>query len=864
MPDDDSVILGHGMLNGLLDAERLLGWRPWVVTGLPSFFKSHKLCSVGDGTGFTELLTPINKADFKQWCISFIQKGDGEELAEVLVIAAYRYDHDLLPFIKQRFEFGPPMVSLAVSACLFYFIMLHEDIDRDRLTASFDTEAYHKDNTYIEKNACRKLFYKYWEMFPKSISDEYLYRALSKETDERYLRDHVALIGRLIRNGYDLVEKMVEIAGWPEIGRLLPLEIARMVMTLQDRALVKTFLSEKHNAKYHFVTALLKTGGYEFMRDIIEAYISNEPNKEELVYLLPFLAAIVPEDGEWVEPYESSSSRYARRGAAYALAFYPNRKDELNKLIKDKDDDVIAAAEFSEAVHDYGMAGAGNANWALAIGRCLFPRRPCPIDLIDAICCAKGLSETIALRHWRLLNSHAKIHDLSLFYSKNPGQLVETILSYADSNMGYLENGIENDHDILGRSILLLCIHDPASARVLLDQLMQDCGQQEAAKWLNFLLDAVGGSITPLAKLKSRILNNLDKPEELSMSEEELRLFPLLMEDDFCLESLVHGNAEMICAMYPHAIGKWIRSDVAPEFRAMLASAITESKSDPYLDGIVKLVHADGGGEPIALPERYFQLSLGPMNTQKRFMIKGVTNSDEVQDRKIEKLLSLSRGPSLDVKCADEFLRGMLLNIPETGDLISFLLSYIKGDESSPKACAAIQLLAERDDVAILPTLIDEWQDEKRGDVLCALQEAVLKLIPSSEPPLSLLSIGSAAYIGQRYNIDYDDILEYFPNKEESLALLVYGLMQRADFAYLQPGDYVTIHRWVNTGQANRYSFLTLEEFEKVVLRLSVVFENTEAGIVLCRIGMRQSDDILRLLFQENVGTEFWAYLGCE
>lgn len=864
MPDEDSVILGHGMLNGLLDAERILGWRPWVVTGLPSFFKSKNLSSAGDGTGFTELLTPTNRADFKQWCIGFIRNSDGEELAEVLVIAAYRYDQDLLPFIKQRFEYGPPMVSLAVSACLFYFIMLQVDIDPDRLTASFDAEAYRKDTTYIEKNSCRKLFYKYWEMFPKSISDEYLYRAISKETDERYLRDHVTLIGRLVRNGYNLVEKIVETACWPEIGRLLPLEIARMVTSSRDRAFAKTFLREKHNAKYYFVTALLKTGGYEFMRDIIEAYISDELSREELVYLLPFLAAIMPGDGVWLEPYETSSSRYARRGAAYALAFYPNRQDELKRLIKDTDDDVISAAEFSAAVHDYGMAGAGNANWALAISKCLFPRRPCPIDLIDAICSAKGLSETIALRHWRLLNSHAKIHDLSLFYAENTGLLVETILSYADSNMGYLENGIENDHDILGRSILLLCIHDPTAARVLIDQLMQDCGQQEAAKWLNLLLDAVGGSITPLAKMKCRILANLDKPEELCMSEEELRLFPLLMEDDYFLESLVPGNAVKICAMYPNAIGKWIRSDVAPEVRAMFASAIIESRSDPYLDGIVKLVHADGGGEPIALPERYFQLSLGPMNTQKRFLIERVANSDEVQDRKTEALLSLSRGPSLDVKCADEFLRGMLSCIPEIGDQINLLFNYVKGDESSPKACAAIQLLAERADKDLLPTLIDEWQHEKRGDVLCALQEAILKLSSSPEPPLSLITMGSADYMGKRYNIDYDEMLEYFPTKEENLALLVYGMMQRADFDYLKAGDYVTIHRWAKTGPANRHSFLTLEDFEKIALRLSVVFENTQAGIVLCRVGMRQSDDILRLLLQKSVGTAFWAYLGCE
>ena len=124
---------------------------------------------------------------------------------------------------------------------------------------------------------------------------------------------------------------------------------------------------------------------------------------DELPYLLPFLAAIRPGDGTWLEPFTISSLKFARMGAAFALAFYPDLKNDLERLLQDKNGDVAEAARFTLAAHEHGKSGADDACWSLAITRVLFPRKTSYRDMIEAICSRKGLTETVALRHWRQL-----------------------------------------------------------------------------------------------------------------------------------------------------------------------------------------------------------------------------------------------------------------------------------------------------------------------------------------------------------------------------------------------------------------------------------------------------------------------------
>ena len=84
-----------------------------------------------------------------------------------------------------------------------------------------------------------------------------------------------------------------------------------------------------------------------------------------------------------------------------------------------------------------------------------------------------------------------QLRNLSEILLRILGLLVETILAEDNDYKGHLATIVEDDNDVLGRAILLLTISNPKSARIILDQLVQDCGHQETAKWLCFLLDAV-------------------------------------------------------------------------------------------------------------------------------------------------------------------------------------------------------------------------------------------------------------------------------------------------------------------------------------------------------------------------------------
>ena len=54
------MVLGPSLLKGLFEAERILGWRPWIMIGLPSFFASCHKTPLGDGKDFNALMTPID------------------------------------------------------------------------------------------------------------------------------------------------------------------------------------------------------------------------------------------------------------------------------------------------------------------------------------------------------------------------------------------------------------------------------------------------------------------------------------------------------------------------------------------------------------------------------------------------------------------------------------------------------------------------------------------------------------------------------------------------------------------------------------------------------------------------------------
>lgn len=555
---DEKIVLGASLLKGLFEAEQDLGWRPWSMVGLPSFFSQYpKNQNTAD---FNALLTSINTDDFRKWQIDFLRAGNGEELAEVLLIAAYSFQKDIHPSILQRLEHGPVIDPVGLMAAMTYFILLDIEVDPALLAVQFGGMPGFKSLP----TSCRSTFYTYWNKFPGNIPDVDLFSLLSQEKDQRTIRDHVSIFGRLVRSGYDLGKIVVYMRDCPESTSRSSSELAHLICDAKSLSLTQAILRDGQSCKYAFFSALLREGGYEFLEGVLESYLFNGASNDELCYLLPLLAAIKPGDGKWLEPFMSYSSHHARMGAAYGMAYYPFGTKAIEHLTYDTNEDVAAAAEFALAVHAHGRAGDSSACWALAIEKNLRPRHGASFYLAEAICFNLGLSEPIMLQHWRLLRSSASIEELRRFYSQHSGLLVETILRYGDEKTGQLDNIVEDDYDILGRSILLLIICDPSAARVLLDQLMQDCAYKATAQWVWFLLEVSGGPITPLAKLKCRIVSNLKNPEGLVLSDDDLNHVPVIMADDFCLESVVAVNAKKICDAFPFLIGKWIRGNVAP------------------------------------------------------------------------------------------------------------------------------------------------------------------------------------------------------------------------------------------------------------------------------------------------------------
>lgn len=223
-------------------------------------------------------------------------------------------------------------------------------------------------------------------------------------------------------------------------------------------------------------------------------------------------------------------------------------------------------------------------------------------------------------------------------------------------------------------------------------------------------------------------------------------------------------------------------------------------------------------------------------------------------------LISLIQGPPVNEECAKQVLCEILALMPERQDQSSFLLRILR-EESSPQACAAITLLFEKGNAEALPSLIACWQQERRGDVLRILENAILKLNPADNLALSLLSYGSAAYIGSRYGIKNDDMLEYFQNNEVNLNLLMQGLRGRAGAINIPQGTQIVVHRYGEYEPPTTLQLISSEEFEKVVLRLTVTIKNETLGIFTCLVGERESDEVLKLVFGEGTGAAFWAYI---
>ena len=453
-------------------------------------------------------------------------------------------------------------------------------------------------------------------------------------------------------------------------------------------------------------------------------------------------------------------------GAAYALIWYPDSRFLLDDLAHDDDDDVSMAARFSLTAIAHGFSGPDDATWCLAVADRLRPTREVPLGLVPAICSARRFSATLRLRDWHLLNSTTDGKQLIQFYHDHTGLLVDHLLWMDGEHAWKFDDISEEDSDISGRILLTLILCDPSAARLVLDQLLQDSKLMDSAIWLQFLLDACGGPVCPLADLKGRIVATINNPEGFVLEDDDVALFPVLVEDDFCLESIVKANAERIVSGYPHAIGKWIRSDVAPEVRALLAAAVDPHTTDPFLFGLAALTKDGMNSIEPTLPERYFHLDLGDLNARKRALFNAVARSSQSKEIKIDTLLTLARDHSLDDVCAEGFFKGMLPLIDSPERQIDFLLNYVKGEAVSPMECAAINSLSLREQNDALPALISAWREESRGDVLMALHGAIMALSHGMGPSPNLLSVGSAAFIGKRYGIEFNQEMEYFGDKE--------------------------------------------------------------------------------------------------
>jgi hypothetical protein len=857
------IAYGRRILPGLFEAERLFHWRPWLGTGFPSFFALHPHSLHGDGTSFNAFLTPIDHIAFLKWSVDKVRTSppDSEELADVILTAAYCFDSQILPYVKVRFESDKRLAPSVVTACLVYFILMHEMVDPVVIADYYERRAYRNDSAFAHVDACRSIFYCYFEAFPESISDEDLSVAVFKESNIELIQDHVALLGRLVKAGYTIEDTIIRIASWPGGKNLFGKGIASAIRASQNKELAEAFICKEHNAKYPFACELIRGGGVGFLESLLQDYLRSGQAAYDYTYFLPLLASMRQGDSSWLEPYCHSQSPYEREGAAFAFAFYPDQHDQLDHLIKDPDFDVVAAAEFVQAVHAYGHDGNDSACWNLAIMRCLHPQRPMPIELIEAICTALGLSDTDALTDWRLLYSYTQGYKIRDFYRERPYLLAETILHIDYETVGDLERGAENDHDAVGRAILLLCMVSREKGQILLDQLLQESTNIYSAEWIAFLLECCGGPISSLASLKARIIFNRNDPVKMLFDDKDILLVPLLVEDDFYLEDVMKVNAEKICKAFPYALGRWMRKDIDSSVKSIIMKNISREMGDSFLQGLSVIV--EGDGENMELPERYFNLDLEAYNKMKGNIFKAIYSSGNAKEARLDRMLSLARSQAIDDDSAHEFFNGMQSLIGDKAELKAFLLSYVKLEERSSLNCAALRQIVKERYTDLIPVLIAEWRKEHRADVLGELYVAITSLYTKT-PPLCLMNCSSEIYVAKRYGLECDDLCDITFDDEACYVLLVQGLTPNEDRKYLKPGTYITIKEWQPDQEPIATRYLSIEEFEKIVLRLSVVFEDLDKGLLVCRIEEHDSDVGIMALFRDGEGKAFTVALGAE
>ena len=228
-------------------------------------------------------------------------------------------------------------------------------------------------------------------------------------------------------------------------------------------------------------------------------------------------------------------------------------------------------------------------------------------------------------------------------------------------------------------------------------------------------------------------------------------------------------------------------------------------------------------------------------------MISDILNSDSTNIAKIDPLLSIARGISSDGVCANEILSSIVACISTQTEKVNFLNQIIVGDESSSMICAAIQLLVQLNANEMVSVLIEMWHEEKRDDVLDALLMAINQLWAKKQPPPNLMSIGSASFIAKKYDIQYDDILDIFPSKQANLALLKEGLKKKPKTTTIPMGTFLIISPWGNARPQSTNTFISIEEFEGLILNLSLTFREEESGAMMCMVSESESAEVVDL-----------------
>jgi hypothetical protein len=243
-------------------------------------------------------------------------------------------------------------------------------------------------------------------------------------------------------------------------------------------------------------------------------------------------------------------------------------------------------------------------------------------------------------------------------------------------------------------------------------------------------------------------------------------------------------------------------------------------------------------------------------------LIDEILRSDSTNVAKIDTLLSLARGTSSDGVYTKEIILGIVDLISTKNEKVAFLNQLIVGEESSSMICAAIQLLAQQNANEMVSILIEMWHEEKREDVLESLSMAINQLWAKKQPSPNLMSIGSASFIAKKYDVQYDDILDIFSSKQANLALLKEGLKKKPKTTTIPMGTFLIISTWENARPKSTNSFITTEEFEGLILNLSLTFREEESGAMMCMVSESESEEVVDLLFESNVGAAFWVCRG--